>query len=155
MNFSLRKAVCLLASSSLLFSSTVFSAAEEATKKAPTLTDSDMTSNLIQTTLGLLLVLLLIGATAWAVKRFGNVKMGAQGRMKVIGGISLGTRERVVLLEVGEQQLVLGIAPGHISTLHVLEHPIPPETKIRQSGGFAERLQSVLKGENPNRKSVS
>ena len=40
--------------------------------------------------------------------------------MKVIGGVALGPRERIVLLEVAEEWLVIGIVPGQIRTLHRL-----------------------------------
>jgi len=133
-------------------------AADEVAKKTPTLAEDNLAGHLLQTTLGLIAVLLLIGAAAWAMKRFGNLKVGAQGKLRILGGISLGTRERVVLLEVGEQQLVLGVAPGRITTLHVLAEPLPVDPQQRPkfaSGGFADRLQAVLRGENPNKRSMS
>ena len=131
-------------------------AAGESVEKAPAssvLTDNDVTSHLLQTTLGLLAVLAVIVAIGWAVKRFGNLRGGIQGQMKIVGGISLGTRERVVLLQVGDQQLVLGVAPGQIRTLHVLEQPLsagdsngetPTADKV-DAPSFAMRMQSALK----------
>lgn len=124
------------------------SAAEEKAAAVPKLMDENVTGNLLQTTLGLLAVLVIIGAAAWMIKRLGFVQAGAHGRMKVVGGVSLGTRERVVLLQVGKEQLLVGVAPGQIRTLHVLEEPLP----LSEEGGtkqesFAMRLQSVLKGE--------
>ena len=38
--------------------------------------------------------------------------------MKIVGGVALGPRERIVLLEVGEEWLVIGVVPGQIRTLH-------------------------------------
>ncbi|MCF6338330.1 MAG: flagellar biosynthetic protein FliO [Gammaproteobacteria bacterium] len=108
------------------------------------LSDSNMAGNLAQTTLGLLVVLLVIGAAAWAFKRFGNVHVGAQGRMKIIGGISLGTRERAVLLQVGDQQLVIGVSPGRVQTLYVLDKPVLVEDKPENSTSFSSRLQSAI-----------
>ncbi len=108
------------------------------------LSDPDIAGNLIQTTLGLLVVLLVIGAAAWAFKRFGNVHVGAQGRMKIIGGISLGTRERAVLLQVGDQQLVIGVSPGRVQTLHVLDKPVLVEEKPGNATSFSSRLQSAI-----------
>lgn len=108
------------------------------------LSDPAMAGNLIQTTLGLLVVLLVIGAAAWAFKRFGNIHVGAQGRMKIIGGISLGSRERAVLLQVGDQQLVVGVSPGRIQTLHVLENPVQVEEKPASSTSFSSRLQTAI-----------
>jgi len=40
--------------------------------------------------------------------------------MKVVGGVALGPRERIVLLEIGNEWLVVGIVPGQIRTLHRL-----------------------------------
>jgi flagellar protein FliO/FliZ len=109
--------------------------------------DPNLAGNLVQTTLGLLLVLIIIAGAAWAFKRFGHFQTGVQGRMKVIGGISLGTRERVVLLQVGGQQLVVGVAPGTIRTLHVLDEPLPVESKTAPPAGFAARLQAAMAGQ--------
>jgi len=117
---------------------------KEKTLAGSRLSDPNMTGNLIQTTLGLLIVLLVIAVAAWAFKRFGNVHVGAQGRMKIIGGISLGTRERAVLLQVGEEQLVIAVSPGRIQTLHVLEKPVPVEAKLENTTSFSSRLQSAI-----------
>ena len=108
------------------------------------LSDPNMAGNLIQTTLGLLLVLVIIGVAAWAFKRFGNLQVGAQGRMKIIGGVSLGTRERAVLLQVGDQQLVIGVAPGRVQLLHALNSPVPVEEKSADTMNFSSRLQAAI-----------
>lgn len=122
-------------------------AAEEIAKKVPEFNDPDIAGNLIQTTLGLFAVLIVIGGAAWAVKRFGYFQSGGQGQIKVVGGVSLGSRERVVLLQVGEQQLVLGVAPGRIQTLHVLDEPL--SLKQNDDGvpatSFSDRLHSAIK----------
>ena len=101
-------------------------------------------TSLNQTSLGLLVILGVIAVAAWLAKRFGNFKIGAQGQMKVIGGISLGARERVVLLEVGGEQLLLGVAPGRIQTLHKMETPLKGNSDSVSSKGFAEKLATVM-----------
>jgi len=108
------------------------------------LSDPSMAGNLIQTTLGLLVVLAVIGGAAWGFKRFGNFQSGVQGKLRVVGGISLSTRERVVLLQVGDQQLVVGVTPGHIQTLHVLDEPLPTESVTQESPSFSVKLQSAM-----------
>jgi flagellar protein FliO/FliZ len=148
MNVSFAKIVCGVSLACLTLSANLVLAAEEKAGDAPVLADPNIAGNLIQTTLGLLVVLLLIGAAAWGVKRFGGLKMGAAGRLKIVGGLSLGTRERVVLLEVGDQQLVLGVAPGQIRTLHVLDTPLPAETREETPTGFADRLQAAMTGKS-------
>jgi len=129
-------------------------AAEEKAPVSTVLADNNVTSHLLQTTLGLLAVLAVIVAIGWVVKRFGNLRGGVQGQMKIVGGVSLGTRERVVLLQVGDQQLVLGVAPGQIRTLHVLDQPLSaddgntgtPAVDKADAPSFAMRMQSALKG---------
>lgn len=122
----------------------ISAATELSNSRMPALADPDLSGNLLQTTLGLLVVLVVIVAAAWAFKRFGNLKMGAQGQLKVVGGISLGTRERVVLLQVRDKQLLLGVAPGRIQMLHVLDEPLSAE--ISPNDSFADHLQEVVAG---------
>lgn len=93
---------------------------------------------LLRLTLGLLLVLGAIAACAWLLRRLGRFPAAA-GRMRVLGGVSLGARERVVLVQVGATQLLLGVAPGRVQALHVLDEPLPaPEADAGPR--LAERL---------------
>lgn len=80
--------------------------------------------SVLQVFLGLGAVLALIGAAAWASRRFGRLPFGAGQGLRVLGGLSVGTRERVVLIEVGGTQLLVGVAPGRVQALHVLETPL-------------------------------
>jgi flagellar protein FliO/FliZ len=77
-----------------------------------------------QVTLALLIVLGAVFAVAWVVKRvrgFGN-RVG--DAIDVIADIPLGQKERAVLLKVGQTQILVGVAPGQVNTLHVLTEPI-------------------------------
>lgn len=102
---------------------------------------------LVQFSLGLLAVLAAVVALAWLLKRVGTLQRGVAGTVRALGGISLGPRERVVLIQVGEEQLLIGIAPGQVRTLHVLDQPIQtaqPDGRKEQSGSFSRRLAAVL-----------
>jgi len=63
----------------------------------------------------------LILGLAWVLKKYGRLPVNNQVAMKVVGGLSLGTRERAVLIEVEGQRLLLGVAPGRVDKLHVFE----------------------------------
>ena len=82
---------------------------------------------LMETTIGLLLVLVLILGLAWLVRRFGKLPLAGKGMVNILGGVSLGPRERAVLLQVGETRLLVGVAPGRVQTLHVLQQGALPE----------------------------
>ncbi len=75
----------------------------------------------IQATLALALIVGLLAGTAWLARKVSGGKGFGQGGMKIVGGVALGPRERIVLLEVGNEWLVVGIVPGQIRTLHRLE----------------------------------
>lgn len=70
---------------------------------------------------GLLLVLAVIAAVAWLMKQLTAVKGGSQSVARVVGGVSVGTRERVVVVEVADRWIVVGVAPGQVSSIANLE----------------------------------
>lgn len=74
-------------------------------------------SSLLQVLLGLVIVLGLLAGTAWLIRRLGLARPSSGSVVKVIGGVSVGTRERIVLVEVADQWIVVGIAPGCINAL--------------------------------------
>lgn len=96
---------------------------------------------------GLALVLALIFLSAWLARRFGGMSRLAPGQFQVLAAASLGARERAVLLQVGGKQLVLGVAPGRVETLCVLEGadrvPIEPAT-AEPLPPFARKLAEAL-----------
>lgn len=88
-----------------------------------------------QVTGSLLLVLLLIGGLAWGAQRLRLAK-GSTGRhLRVVDALSLGTRERLLLVEVDGERILLGVAGGQLRRLHVLSAPAHP--------GFASALHAA------------
>ena len=74
----------------------------------------------------LLLVIGLILGLGWLAKRMPGMKRGAgSSQLKVIASVALGPRDRAVVLDVGGQQLLVGVGQGGVRTLHTLEHPLP------------------------------
>lgn len=77
--------------------------------------------SLLQVTLGLAAVVITIFALAWFVRRYGRFQSSTGGTLRIIGGLSVGPREKIVLVQVYGRQLVLGVAPGRVQMLHALE----------------------------------
>lgn len=103
-------------------------------------------NDVYQVTLGLVLVLGAIAATAWIVRRFFRFHPGIDGQLKVICGVSIGPRERVLVVQAGSTQLVLGVAPGRVQTLHVLEQPInSPRAEHSEFSARTMPFANVLK----------
>ena len=79
---------------------------------------------LLQSFGGLVIVIALILVLAMLFRRFGDAGLGTPGNMKVLGGISVGQRERLVLVQVGSKQLLVGVAPGNVSQVMVFDEPL-------------------------------
>jgi flagellar protein FliO/FliZ len=79
---------------------------------------------LAEVTLSLLVVLVAVFAFAWLVRRLRGFSRPGVAALEVLGETALGAKERAVLLRVGTTHLLLGVAPGRVSTLHVLPVPV-------------------------------
>jgi flagellar protein FliO/FliZ len=73
--------------------------------------------SLIQTIFALCLVLGLLAGLAWFMKRYGPKAQGGSAHVKLVGALSLGGRERIMVVEVGDQWIVVGASPGRINAL--------------------------------------
>jgi len=105
------------------------------------------TANLTQWTIGLVFVLLMILVVAWAAKRFTGLAASHKGNLKVLSGVSLGSREKAVLIKAGNQHLLLGVAPGRVVTLHTFEAGEILENEAQgesASNMFHDSLQKVM-----------
>lgn len=80
------------------------------------------TSNsLFKMLIGLAIVLLVLAIISWLMKKYMGGNIGQKSVIKVIGGASVGTRERVMVLEVSGRWLVVGVAPGQVNPIANLE----------------------------------
>ncbi|PIV87810.1 MAG: flagellar biosynthetic protein FliO [Hydrogenophilales bacterium CG17_big_fil_post_rev_8_21_14_2_50_63_12] len=103
-------------------------------------------SALFQGFLGLLIVLAALMAFFWFMRRFSPGQTGAQGVVKVVGGVMLGTREKLVVVEVGDTWLLLGVGGGQVNTLHTLPRPEGMSAPALHDplSGFSDKLKEVL-----------
>jgi flagellar protein FliO/FliZ len=74
-------------------------------------------TGLVQIFLALVAVIALMLLIAWLFKRVGPVNSMNKVSMKVVGGISIGNRERIMVVEIADQWLVLGVTAQQINTL--------------------------------------
>jgi flagellar protein FliO/FliZ len=81
-------------------------------------------ASLGQVTLALGLVLALIFVAAWLMRRLRGFGKTGTGALDIIADLPVGQKERAVLIRVGTQQVLIGVAPGRVTTLHVLDEPV-------------------------------
>nr|WP_318229783.1 flagellar biosynthetic protein FliO [Paraburkholderia terrae]MDW3662951.1 flagellar biosynthetic protein FliO [Paraburkholderia terrae] len=123
----------------------------------------------LQTIVGLAVVIGLVFGFAWLARRFGLQPGQRGGIVKTIGGTSLGGKERVAVVEIGDTWLVLGAAPGNVRLLHTMPAgsasgaTLPTGTSfsvpgasnsggpVQLSGTFGQRFRDALKNEAAKR----
>lgn len=116
-------------------------AAAESTLLTQTVEPADYLGKIM---LSLVFILMIIFVLAWLLKRFGSFSGMPNVNMKILGALSVGQKERVVLLQVGKEQLVIGVTPAEITLLHQMQEPIEVEEAKPVQGAFAQRLQEAM-----------
>ena len=109
---------------------------------APRAADPLSFEALSQTVFGLLLVVALIFFLAWALRR-ANVVPGHVEGVRVIATLPLGAKERAVLVQCGEKQLLLGVSSGSVQLLAQFDQPVIESGKAA-SGEFANKLAQFM-----------
>ncbi len=101
--------------------------------------------SVVQVVVSLLLVLAAVMAVAWFLKRINHPAHSGLNALKVVSGIAVGQRERIVLVEVNDTWLVVGVAPGQVNALHTMPKGSIPETEAASSNVPERSFQSWLK----------
>lgn len=100
--------------------------------------------SLLQGFLGLAIVLGLLYGFLHVLRRYGPTTAGAQGFVKVVGGVMLSPRERLVMVEVRDTWLLLGVASGQVSLVHSMPKPDAADIPAEPAQGlFAARLAAM------------
>lgn len=122
-------------------------AAQEAATDTPRSSTLFTGEYLLQVFGSMAFVIGLMVAMLWFLRRFNGVGRGAGAGspLSVVASVGLGQRERAVLVNAGDKQILVGVAPGHISTLHVFDEPVAAADRPQAAAamGFAEALRQV------------
>ena len=106
---------------------------------------------LLQVMFGLLVVLGLLAAALWFLKRMGGSRFAPGSVVKIIGGVSVGNRERVMVVEVADQWIVIGVAPGRVSTLASMPRQEQPAAQAAPGvPNFSAWLKQTIEKRNAN-----
>ena len=131
--------VALLASEVAIATATVTPAAP------PAAAPGSLGGQLAQMVFGLLLVVGLIFFLAWLLRRMqGAAPKGGQV-IEIVGSRALGPRDRLLLVQVGKEQILIGHTPGSIEALHVMVEPVEvPASARHATPEFAQRLMELM-----------
>ncbi len=108
--------------------------------------------SLLQTVAALAAVLAIVMGLAWMLKRFGPKTITGGSTVRLVGALSVGARERILVVEVGDQWIVVGASPGRMNALATLPRqeadPLAPNTL--QATNFAEWFKQTIDKRNGN-----
>jgi flagellar protein FliO/FliZ len=102
-------------------------------------------SGLASVTFALLVVLAAIFAVAWVARRVRGIGNRVGNAIDVLADVPLGPKERAVLLKVGSEQVLIGVAPGRVSALHVLREPVEVPKTATATTPAAVSFSALLK----------
>ncbi|MGN7739760.1 flagellar biosynthetic protein FliO [Pseudomonas sp. 22526] len=124
-----------------------------ASTAAPVVGSSGVAGQLAQLVLGLLLVVGLIFFLAWLLRRVQQAGPAGKGQViELVGSRALGPRDRLMLVQVGNEQILLGLTPGTITALHVLKEPVQVPSTEQATPEFAQRLMELLGKDQKDKK---
>ena len=106
--------------------------------------------DILQWILALVFVLALFALFVWLLRKSGNLTLVGKSQLSIVTGLSVGVREKLVLVKVGEKQLLLGVTPGRIEKLLELEGEFrlfQDQLPIDSTAAFAKTLQQMLRGD--------
>ena len=99
----------------------------------------------VQALLGLVLVIAVLLAAVWLMKRLGaGSGFGNPAGMRIVSGLSVGPRERILLLEIGESWVIVGVTGSEMRTLHTMaKMDLPTNGGTVASPPFANWLKQI------------
>lgn len=100
-------------------------------------------SSLAQLTLSLVAIVAFIFAVSWALKRFRLAAPRGRGEIAVVDELSISPRERIMLIRVGDSQVLVGVGAGGVVGLTPLTTPIVLNGS--PAPVFADRLREFMK----------
>jgi flagellar protein FliO/FliZ len=106
-------------------------------------------TQLLRLALGLAAVIGLLLVSARLLPRLGGGALVGSDALRVVAQLQVGQRERVVVLQVGERQVMVGVAPGRVEMLHLLEEPLPARERGTATPVMAGWLGRTLMGRRP------
>ncbi|MGY4526394.1 flagellar protein FliO/FliZ [Pseudomonas sp. TE21394] len=118
----------------------------------PAAAPGSLGGQLAQMVFGLLLVVGLIFFLAWLLRRMQGTAVKGGQVIEIVGSRAIGPRDRLLLVQVGKAQILIGHTPGSIEALHVLAEPVEvPENARQATPEFAQRLMELM-GKDPKDK---
>lgn len=118
--------------------------AAAAEQQAPVLRPPPGTPDVLSVATSLVLVVGAIFLVGWLYSRTQRLRGSAGGDIRIVAAQALGTKERIVVVQLAGKQLVVGVTPSSINTLHVFDDEVIEGAAPAMGRAFAGRLRAAL-----------
>ncbi len=95
--------------------------------------------------LSILIVIAAILLLGWFYSKSRSLNSSGDDIINVVATRSLGPKERLMVIEVADLQVLLGMTTAGIRTLHVFDKPLAVPEPRAASPNFAARLRSSMR----------
>ncbi|NNC76724.1 MAG: flagellar biosynthetic protein FliO [Woeseiaceae bacterium] len=102
-------------------------------------------SEILSFAASLVVVVATILALGWLYSRSKSFGGAGNDAINVVASRALGSKERLMVVEVAGKQLLVGMTATQLQTLHVFDAPVVAATDVNAVAGFASRLKTALK----------
>lgn|SRR5690554_7404287 len=107
-------------------------------------------ADVLRVIVALVFILMVLLAGAWAVRRTGLARGAGAQSLRVLASQNLGGRALVVIVEVEDARLVLGVTAQQVNLLHTLppaspDSPVVNAQELTDNPGFTSALSRALK----------
>jgi len=135
-----------------LFLSLLLMGQAAAAEVAPQLPAVDVMSSayLMKLLSALLFIIVLIFGFAWLMKKMQLTQHSNNGLIRIVAAISVGQRDRIALIQVGEEQILVSMSPGKINKLHTLKTILTTHETDKGAESFAHKFNQLVAGKKPH-----
>ncbi|MFT5793659.1 MAG: flagellar protein FliO/FliZ [Candidatus Azotimanducaceae bacterium] len=102
-----------------------------------------MADQILQIAFSLIMVVGIIVGGGFLLRRFGQVKISTPGPMKIISSLNIGLKEKLLLVQVGETQILMAASTAGLQTVHVFSEPAVTADSEPLSV-FQQKLQTMM-----------
>lgn len=101
----------------------------------------ELSEHITQIAGALALIVALVVGLGWMVKKLNHGGFSGNGDIRIVASTFLGPKEKVLLLEVRDRQVLIGVNAGGITALGEFS----TDAEINASGGFSGVLAEARK----------
>ena len=94
----------------------------------------------------MVLVVAAVVGLGWLVSRLRFNGGGNGDLINIVATRALGPKERLLVVEVSDTTLLVGMTATHVQTLHTFDKPVAAGLTIDDSPGFSDRLRAAIRG---------